>query len=61
MQNIGKVMVDIAISFSPQAKLLLKEMPNITEEEIIQWQKKKGIEIGGGDIVMYLQDKERCL
>ena len=49
-------MVEMAISFSEQARVLLKQMPSVKEEEIIKWKQKQGIEIGGGDIVSYLRE-----
>lgn len=50
-------MVDIEITFSPQAELLLAHMKDITKEELINWQISKGVVIGGGDIILFLQDK----
>lgn len=51
-------MADIEITFTEQAKVLLKEMPEIKEEDIIKWKIGLGLELGGGDIVSYLRDKD---
>jgi len=52
--------MEIKILFSSQAKLLLNEMPNLNKKDLVNWYCNiKKIEIGGGDIVEYLEYKKK--
>jgi hypothetical protein len=46
----------VKIFFSTQARDLIENMPNIKEEEIVEWfVNERKISIGGGDIIEYLK------
>jgi hypothetical protein len=50
--------MEINIKFSEQAELILKKIPDIDKEKVIEWFIKKGVLIGGGDILDYLKNTE---
>jgi len=46
----------VKINISPQAKLLLKEMPSIDEKDLIKWFiNHRKIWVGGGDVIDFLK------
>ena len=46
----------VSIFFSKQTKDLLKRMPSIEEEKLINWfVEERKISIGGGDVIEYLK------
>jgi len=51
-------MVEVEIVFSRQADLILRNIPHIDRENFLKWFVKKGMIVGGGDIIDYLKSKE---
>jgi hypothetical protein len=50
--------VKVNAELSPQAKLMLKNIPGVQEIDFIRWFCLKKVVIGGGDLVDYLQALE---
>lgn len=47
--------VKVNAELSPQAKLMLKNIPAVQEIDFVRWYCTKKLVIGGGDLVDYLQ------
>ena len=47
--------IEIEVSFSKQSETMLKSMPGINKDELIEWVAKKGLKIGGGEVIDYLE------